>query len=350
MKKKLIALAVAGATFAPAVMAQTANPVTLYGRIWVMVNSMKASSGATTLSTRTTVVDESSLIGVRGTEDLGGGLKAWFQVESSAPPDAGGGTFGSRNSGVGLQGGFGSVVLGRWDSPMKLSAIFVDPFGQNTIGNQLAIVNQGDFNRRENNMIQYWTPNLSGFSGRFMYGANEGKTATANPSNVSFSLDYAAGPFRINYANEKHKDYRGSVVTGGVSERGQNLAASFVFGPFKVGGLAQRFDSTDRTKRNAYFVAGTYTMGMHEFMGTYGRNRNGASTILVAGVQPLEPLSKQIGLGYNYNFSKRTTFMARYASMVNNAASSNSTAAFGLPALALNNDPKGLGAGFRHTF
>ena len=350
MKKKLIALAVAGATFAPAVMAQTANPVTLYGRVWVMVNSMKASSGATTLSTRTTVVDESSLIGVRGTEDLGGGLKAWFQVESSAPPDAGGGTFGSRNSGVGLQGGFGSVVLGRWDSPMKLSAIFVDPFGQNTIGNQLAIVNQGDFNRRENNMIQYWTPNLSGFSGRFMYGANEGKTATANPSNVSFSLDYAAGPFRINYANEKHKDYRGSVVTGGVSERGQNLAASFVFGPFKVGGLAQRFDSTDRTKRNAYFVAGTYTMGMHEFMGTYGRNRDGASTILVGGVRPLEPLSKQIGLGYNYNFSKRTTFMARYASMVNNAASSNSTAAFGLPALALNNDPKGLGAGFRHTF
>ena len=350
MKKKLIALAVAGATFAPAVMAQTANPVTLYGRVWVMVNSMKASSGATTLSTRTTVVDESSLIGVRGTEDLGGGLKAWFQVESSAPPDAGGGTFGSRNSGVGLQGDFGSVVLGRWDSPMKLSAIFVDPFGQNTIGNQLAIVNQGDFNRRENNMIQYWTPNLSGFSGRFMYGANEGKTATANPSNVSFSLDYAAGPFRINYANEKHKDYRGNAVTGGVSERGQNLAATFVFGPFKVGGLAQRFDATDRTKRNAYFVAGTYTMGMHEFMGTYGRNRNGGSTIAVGGVLPLEPLSKQIGVGYNYNFSKRTTFMARYASMVNNAASSNSTAAFGLPALALNNDPKGLGVGFRHTF
>ena len=350
MKKKLIALAVAGATFAPAVMAQTANPVTLYGRIWVMANSMKATTGATTLSTRTTIVDESSLIGFRGTEDLGGGLKAFFQLESSAPPDAGGGTFGSRNSGVGLQGGFGSVVLGKWDSPFKLSAIFVDPYGQNTIGNQLAIVNQGDFNRRENNMIQYWTPNLSGFSGRFMYGANEGKTATANPSNISLSLDYAAGPFRINYAYEKHKDTRGAVVTAGVQEKGQNLAATFVFGAFKLGALAQRFDATDRTKRNAYFVGGTYTMGMHEFMATYGRNRDGGSTILVGGVKPLEPLSKQVGLGYNYNFSKRTTFMARYATMVNNAASSNSALTFGLPALALNNDPKGFGAGFRHTF
>ena len=357
MKKKLIALAVAGATFAPAVMAQTANPVTLYGRVWVMANSMKASSGATTLSTRTTIVDESSLIGVRGTEDLGGGLKAWFQVESSAPPDAGGGTFGSRNSGVGLQGGFGSVVLGRWDSPMKLSAIFVDPFGQNTIGNQLAIVNQGDFNRRENNMIQYWTPNLSGFSGRFMYGANEGKTATANPSNISLSLDYAAGPFRINYAYEKHKDTRGVVqpagtanagytssVAGGVQEKGQNIAATFVFGPFKLGALAQRFDATDRSQRKAYFVGGTYTMGMHEFMATYGRNRDGAP----AGF--IEPLSKQVGLGYNYNFSKRTTFMARYATMVNNAGSLNPMNASGLTRLDFNNDPKGFGAGLRHTF
>ena len=363
MNRKLIALAVAGATFAPAVMAQTANPVTLYGRAWVMVNSIKADTGVTTLSTRTTVVDESSLIGVRGTEDLGGGLKAWFQVESSAPPDAGGGTFGSRNSGVGLQGGFGSIVLGRWDTPFKLSAIFVDPFGQNTIGNQLSVINTGDFNRRENNMIQYWTPNLSGFSGRFMYGANEGKTATANPSNISLSLDYAAGPFRINYAYEKHKDTRGAVVAAGtanagytssvaagVQEKGQNLAATFVFGAFKLGALAQRFDATDRTKRNAYFVAGTYTVGMHEFMATYGRNRDGGSTILVGGVKPLEPLSKQVGLGYNYNYSKRTTFMARYATMVNNAASNNPMNGSGLPTLALNNDPKGFGAGLRHTF
>ena len=350
MNKKLIALAVAGATFAPIVMAQTANPVTLYGRIWVMANSIKADTGATTLSTRTTIVDESSLIGIRGTEDLGGGLKAWFQLESSAPPDAGGGTFGSRNSGVGLQGGFGTVVLGRWDSPFKLSAIFVDPYGQNTIGNQLAIVNQGDFNRRENNMIQYWTPNLSGFSARFMYGANEGKTAVANPNNVSFSLDYAAGPFRINYAREEHKDTRGNVVTGGVKEKGDNLSATAVFGPFKLGALAQRFDATGRTKRNAYFVAGTYTVGMHEFMGTYGRNRDGAFTVAAGVASPLEPKSKQVGLGYNYNFSKRTTFMARYVNMVNNGASNNSTAAFGLPALALSNDPKGFGAGFRHTF
>ena len=52
MNKKLIALAVAGATFAPAVMAQSANPVTLYGRIWVMANSVKATVEKSTMPSR----------------------------------------------------------------------------------------------------------------------------------------------------------------------------------------------------------------------------------------------------------------------------------------------------------
>ncbi len=354
MNKKLIALAVLGATFAPAVMAQSANPVTLYGRIWVMANSVKADGGAAApLGNRTTIVDESSLIGVRGTEDLGGGLKAWFQLESSSPPDAGGGTFGSRNSGVGLQGGFGTIVLGRWDTPFKLSMIFVDPYGQNTMGNQLGIVGYSgsaasstDFARRENNMIQYWTPNWGGFSGRFMYGANEGKTATVNPSNLSMSFDYAKGPFRINYAYEKHNDQRFGVATANVDEKGQNIASTFVFGPIKLGLLFQKIEVTGRTDRRGSFGGITYTAGKNEFIATYGRNRNGGSS----APNVVQPEAKQAGIGYNYNFSKRTTFMMRYAEIKNNSVSSLSAAAFGLPALAADQDPKGFGAGFRHTF
>jgi predicted porin len=385
MNKKLIALAVAGATFAPAVMAQSANPVTLYGRAWEMVNSMKAEGGATSVSRRTTVVNESSLIGIRGTEDVGGGLKAFFQLEmgftpeenvtsvsalnpvpTTTPLSINNSVVSGRNSGVGLQGGFGSVIIGRWDSPFKLSAIFVDPYGQNTIGNQLAVINTSDFNRREVNMVQYWSPTINGFSLRAMYGANEGKAnaraavaanpttgapivpavGATNPNSVSVSLDYAAGPFRINYANEKHKDTRGAVVTADVTEKGQNLAATAVFGPFKIGALTQKIKSTDRTDKKAYQASLTYTVGMHEFMATVGRVKDGGLT--TAGV--IQPESKLSTVGYNYNFSKRTTFMARYASLKNNVAANVALNASGLPGIVVDADPKGMGVGVRHTF
>lgn len=344
MNKRLIALAVATATIAPTAIAQTTNPVTLYGRVWLMVNSLKADGGATPLSTRTTVNDGSSLIGFRGTEDLGAGLKAFFQLESAINPDEGGGTFGSRNSGVGLIGGFGTVMLGRWDSPFKLSAIFVDPAAQVTIANQLSVINTGSFNRRENNTIQYWSPNLNGFSARVMYGANEGRTPTANPSNVSISTDYEIGPLRISYANERHKDQRGTTVTAGVTESGQNLAGTFVIGSVKIGLLTQKFKSTGRTDRKAYEAAVTYSLGKNRFFANIGQNKNGAVSTA------LQPESKFAAVGYNYELSKRTAFMMRYASLKNNAASSAGLSGSDLPTFAVNNDPKGFGVGLRHTF
>ena len=84
MNKKLIALAVAGATLAPlAASAQTANPVTLYGRAFVMFENVKADGGAAApVPSRNRVTDAGpSFLGVRGTEDLGNGLKAFFQLE-----------------------------------------------------------------------------------------------------------------------------------------------------------------------------------------------------------------------------------------------------------------------------
>ena len=383
MNKKLIALAVAGATFAPAVMAQTANPVTLYGRVWVMLNNIKADGGANPLTSRNTVVNESSLLGVRGTEDLGGGLKGFFQLEMGFAPEENVTTiatlsptptttplninntpFSGRNSAVGLQGGFGSILLGRWDTPFKLSAIFMDPYGQNTIGNQLAVINTGTFNRRETNTVQYWSPTISGFALRGMYSANEGKanaraaiaaTATAfaqpavvavNPSSMGFSLAYATGPINLNYAYEKHKDQRGSAITAGVNEVGHNVAGTFVFGAIKIGLDTQRIKSPDRRDKKASMAAVTYTVGKNQFMAIYGQLNSGAALTAAS------PESKMSSLGYDYNFSRRTTFMARFATLKNNGAANNDyqVASSGLPVFAVDNDPKGFGAGFRHTF
>jgi len=83
MNKKLIAVAVAGACVAPAAMAQTANPVTLYGIVYATIESVEATGGATPIVRRNRVTDQASRLGVRGTEDLGGGLKAFFQLETA---------------------------------------------------------------------------------------------------------------------------------------------------------------------------------------------------------------------------------------------------------------------------
>ena len=70
----------------------------------------------------------SSNIGFRGSEDLGGGLKAIFQIESAINIDTGSGGLGSRNSNVGLSGGWGTVFYGNWDTPYKVITLKADPF------------------------------------------------------------------------------------------------------------------------------------------------------------------------------------------------------------------------------
>ena len=139
MNKKLIALAVAGVCAAPTVMAQSANPVTLYGALRVDAEWVEAKggpSGVANVPGRIRLTDHPSLLGVRGTEDLGGGLKAVFQLETAFTADDGSGAvapaastatatangsigFANRNSGVGLEGSWGRAMIGRWDMPMK---------------------------------------------------------------------------------------------------------------------------------------------------------------------------------------------------------------------------------------
>ena len=119
MNKKLVALAVAGVLSAPlAAQAQTAN-VTLYGRVNMTVEAVQVRSQPEGVSEPWIyrVSSNSSRLGVRGTESLGGGLNAIFQIESSINGDAGGGTLAGRETFVGLQGGWGTVKIGNFLAP-----------------------------------------------------------------------------------------------------------------------------------------------------------------------------------------------------------------------------------------
>ncbi|MBL0143619.1 MAG: porin [Betaproteobacteria bacterium] len=350
MNKKLIALAVAGACVAPTVMAQTANPVTLYGRIYLTAESVKAEGSpiaANNANNRTRISDQASYLGVRGTEDLGGGLKAVFQLETAFAPDDASGTFANRNSMVGLQGNWGTAFFGRWDSPMKMSQTAVDVYGDLTIGDITgAALDQGNFSRRTANQISYWTPDWSGFNAKLMWSPNEGKTATANPQQYGASLTYAKGPLYLAYSYEEHKDMVGTTATPNAKEDGNAFAARYAFGNWRLMGQYGEYKKSapgSSVKDKSFYVGTDYAMGKHVLIGSYQHAEQGTGDCDMWSV------------GYRYDFSKRTFFIASYAEVDNSSsttdAAANMNCNFGTAALGgAGADPKGFGLGVRHVF
>jgi len=340
MNKKLIALAVAGATVAPVAMAQTANPVTLYGRVYLTLEAVEAK-GSAPVSRRSRMQDQASLLGVRGTEDLGGGLKAFFQLETAFAPDQANSppAFANRNSGIGLQGGWGSFIMGRWDMPFKSSTIAVDPYGDLTIGGiTVANNDQGNFDRRDGNVVQYWSPNFGGFAFRLAAQTNETRTADRNPRNLGASLTFTRGPVYLVAAFEQHRD----TPVGGAEEEGVALGGSFRAGPLKFGLLAERFEKTGRKDRKSYLANVVWTVGNHLFIYQYQQSKDGGLNGAVT-----QPDCKVHQPGWQYNFSRRTFFLAQYASVDNNAASTCGT---NIIAHTAGGDPRGFSVGLRHVF
>jgi predicted porin len=365
MNKKLIALAVAGACVAPAAMAQTANPVTLYGRIYVTLESVEGNSGAVPVPRRTRVEDQSSYLGVRGTEDLGGGLKAFFQLETGFRPDSNTTTFAARNSGVGLQGGWGSVLLGRWDTPWKVVTIAVDPFGDLLQGGITGTLSdQGNFDRREQNNIQYWSPSWGGFALRAYYAANEGKAAGSadgktppiNPYSDGISVTYTGGPAYLFAVYEEHHDQLNAVngtsaaaVAGGL-EKGWAGGGSFVFGPAKIGGQYQEIKhdtptgAVSRSKMKNWMGNVTLTFGNNQFIYQYMNSKDGGLSTAA-----MQPDCDSNSLGWQYNFTKRTWLITSYTMVKNNDAAACNFGANRL-AIAAGQDPQGVSLGIRHVF
>src|SRR5438067_2403880 len=181
MNKKLVAVAVAGVLAAPlAAQAQTAN-VTLYGRLnidYELVNGKQAPDAAGNQSnpSGSRLSSNSSRLGVRGTESLGGGLNAIFQIESNVSGDTGNSStsgLASRETFVGLQGAWGTFKMGKFLMPYDdLHPIFgnvptyttsilstADLWSQGTLSKFA-----GGFDARLGNSLRYDSPVYSGFN------------------------------------------------------------------------------------------------------------------------------------------------------------------------------------------
>ena len=244
MQKKLIALAVAGLVSGGA-FAQ--SNVTLYGRVDAGLASYSGTSvglnlGAPSWSGVQGGLNRTNLIGVKGEEDLGSGLKAIYNYEMNLNTDGGGdaqsaGTTGLDATGfriaaLGLQGGFGAVEFGRNYTPFFQVVAAVDPFGtSNGPGSATIIHALGGATVRYSSSVRYTSPNIGGFQAKVMYGFGEDASNSAkSPSDnmYSFSGIYANGPLVLAFAHINNKQMIIRNIVSGVSATGGAVSASGV--------------------------------------------------------------------------------------------------------------------------
>lgn len=319
MKKSLIALAVLG-SFAGAAAAQSS--VTLYGLIDVgygQKNGGVYESGATTAD-RTTAKkfqqvgseNATSRWGLKGSEDLGNGLKANFNLEQGFTPETGATNSNGfdRAAWVGLSGGFGEVragritallsqVLGQYDltgAPNTTSA-----YGNAGLSSIASFYGTTTSSRRSS-QIQYLTPSFSGFSAQASYITKNDSTITSAKNVWALGLNYQIGGFSVGGAYESKVS---DADLAGSSSGAWGVGAKYDFGVAVVS--ANYFDNHFANQGKGYGLGvaapiGAFTVGAQVVRNT------GAYTAV--GGDKLKPLTYEV-FG-NYAFSKRTSAYLNY--------------------------------------
>jgi len=307
MKNNLIALAVAAAVAAP--MAASAD-ATIYGRLHADFGSV-SNGDQSTLA----ITNNASRIGFKGSEDLGDGLKAIWQIESSIGGDSSafsGGTLASRNTFVGLSGGFGTALIGRHDTPYKIIGRKVDLFGDQ-YGDTRALTNVLGQDARANNVIAYATPAMGGFGILAAYVTDNQVDALTNDKSAdaySINATYSSDMFWVGGAYQKMEQAGG--YTDGITAA--RLAGYVKLAGFKItAGLTDQEakDVGVKDELSTYGIGAAYTIGgKHVIKGQY----YAATAKDIAGD---EAKASTASIGYDYKLSKKTTVGAYYSMMTN---------------------------------
>lgn len=355
MKKTLLALAAMAA--ASASFAQSS--VTLYGVVDASLENVRGDKSVTRVSSDNL---SSSRFGLKGTEDLGGGLKANFTLEAPVAVDTGaaGATFWDRAAWVGVAGGFGEVRLGRTDTPIGDIAgnvLSAQAYDDLKILGTRAGVNY----RRASNAVTYLLPTLvPGLSAQLQYSTGTGKPEAGEVAgdNVGraygLSVKYAAGPLSAGLGYQYAQDEKHDVATSGTD-------TAFVAGSQKA---------------NATLVYAGYDFGAAKVTGYYNAETNPTNTtgnrrLTVLGAKVAVPFTPEFTLiaGLStarntegnlagddnvqvttikgiYSLSKRTSVYGMFTNVNNDTATKFDVGA----AASDDKTTRGVAVGIRHTF
>jgi len=342
MKKALIALAALGLTGGAAV---AQSSVTLFGVVDADMKFVK--SGDTKLKKLDSSGLSSSRFGVRGTEDLGGGLKAGFWLEGDVNPDTGtaGSAFWGRRATVSLAGEFGEVRLGRNKTASRLQVEDFDPFSFTGLGSVGAIYsNLGSGNGtsygRADNLVSYSLPGgLGGFYGGVDISAGEGANANKGQS---VRLGYKNGPLHVSGA---------FASTSNTSDTDKFKLLS-IGGAYDLGVARPSLSYTETKylsrKQQILTAAVTVPLGQGQLVASFtDAKANGAAETSVTGYSAIGD-ARLLAVGYAYNVSKRTALYTTFSQIDNKGAAK--FIVNGAPAAAAGQKSSGFDVGIRHSF
>ncbi len=309
MNKKLLSIAVAASIVAPMVASADA---TLYGRIRnsLVYNDFDIPGQ----DEQWDVESQSSRLGVKGSEDLGNGLKAIYQIELEMNTSEGGGTsrpggsdtFGTRLGYAGLSGNWGTLAIGRQWTPYYGS---VDKYDVYDVGNfndtYIGLTRIGE-------TVAYISPNFSGFSGKLaLIISDDDNDVDEDFADLwNASIDYNNGPLSVGFS---YLGVEGDDVNNGDWDQ-FGLAASWKFGDmFKLIGSYESRDGNglataaaqSRDDVDAYTIMGEVYFGNNTIRAHYGN----VDTDVTGGSDQDDD---QWALGFKHNFSKRTSVHVEY--------------------------------------
>lgn len=303
MKKKLIALAVAGSLAAP-MLAQAAP--TVYGKVHLSYGSVEEKSGGTTTTDNVQMRSHASRVGVKGDRDLGNGLSAIYkfewQVDYEQGTDAG---FDRRNMYAGLKGSWGEVRFGRHDTPLKMAQGKFDLFGDTDA--DLKNAGDQDGENRLDNVAAYL-----GKSGNIKYAialipAEGDGTASGDGAadTISASIAYEDGPLYVALAQDSYDD------TAGQTEN----SLTRVIGTYKMG------DMQLGLMYQTGVEAATTTGNEEDWLGVSfsskfgGKNKFKIQYITVEDNAATRREGTLLGVGIDHKFDKKTTGYVMYSSL-----------------------------------
>ncbi|WP_326539873.1 porin [Pseudorhodoferax sp.] len=323
--------------------AQAQSSVQLYGLIDASAGQFQVAGGD-----RFRRLDSGNMStsywGAKGSEDLGGGLRANFALESFLLVDSGNASrvpgvdvYWARNAWVGLSGGFGSLRLGRTGTPLFVSTLLFNAFGD-SFGYSPAI--RQYFNAPYgtpvvgdtgwNNALAYTTPSLGGLTANVLFSLGE-KAATSRGNNIGANVLYFSGPFAFTAAwqSVKSQGVLGRAISafpGFQEQTAYQVGLSYDLKAVKLQAQAGRIktDATAEVTTTNLHLSASVPIGTGALLATIGRGKTET-----AGAAA-RPESTMVSLGYDHRLSKRTDIYAVYVNDRYTALKNGNTLAFGI--------------------